>query len=436
MLELQSIIGSSREITELRALIKIVGPSDATVMILGDSGTGKELVAKALHGCSDRAQGPFIPINCGAIPKDLLESELFGHRKGAFTGAISDRIGRFELANGGTLFLDEIGDMSMDLQVKLLRVLQERSIDSVGSTSSKPIDVRVIAATHRNVEALIQQGEFREDLFYRLNVMPMEILALAQRKLDIPLLIEHFASLHSAAQKAPIKMTAWSLKLMVEYDWPGNVRELSNLVARYTALYPGQDVDLRHVPRSMIPMGIRVLIEQQSSDALSSLMATTEIASTDIDSMQMAGIDAANMAIDSAEQEQAVPRVAAALQDGAAPNYSAAALNDSAAALNDSAAAPTDSAAKGSVASDQLDIFAPAEPVSEVERIIMLAQGGDSFPEEGMQLKQHLLEIERTLIKQALGKAEGNVSKTARLLNLQRTTLIEKINKYGLSDSN
>ena len=178
MLELQSIIGSSREITELRALIKIVGPSDATVMIMGDSGTGKELVAKALHGCSDRAQGPFIPINCGAIPKDCLESELFGHRKGAFTGAISDRIGRFELANGGTLFLDEIGDMSMDLQVKLLRVLQERSIDPVGSTSSKPIDVRVIAATHRNVEALIQQGEFREDLFYRLNVMPMEILAL------------------------------------------------------------------------------------------------------------------------------------------------------------------------------------------------------------------------------------------------------------------
>ena len=435
MLELQSIIGSSREITELRALIKIVGPSDATVMILGDSGTGKELVAKALHGCSDRAQGPFIPINCGAIPKDLLESELFGHRKGAFTGAISDRIGRFELANGGTLFLDEIGDMSMDLQVKLLRVLQERSIDPVGSTSSKPIDVRVIAATHRNVEALIQQGEFREDLFYRLNVMPMEILALAQRKLDIPLLMEHFASLHSAAQKPPIKMTAWSLKLMVEYDWPGNVRELSNLVARYTALYPGQDVDLRHVPSSMIPMGIRTLIEQQSSDALQSLMAATDIASADIDNTQVAGIDVASMVIGSAEQEQAVPPFEVVPQDGAAPNIRAAAFKDSAAALNNSAAAPNDVSAKGSIASDQMDIFAPAEPVSEVERIIMLAQGGDVFPEEGMQLKQHLLEIERTLIKQALGKAEGNVSKTARLLNLQRTTLIEKINKYGLSES-
>jgi sigma-54 specific flagellar transcriptional regulator A len=238
-------------------------------------------------------------------------------------------------------------------------------------------------------------------------------------------------------------MTVWSLKLMVEYDWPGNVRELSNLVARYTALYPGQDVDLRHVPSSMIPMGIRTLIEQQSSDALQSLMAATDIASADIDNTQVAGIDVASMVIGSAEQEQAVPPFEVVPQDGAAPNIraaafkdSAAALNNSAAASNNSAAAPNDVSAKGSIASDQMDIFAPAEPVSEVERIIMLAQGGDVFPEEGMQLKQHLLEIERTLIKQALGKAEGNVSKTARLLNLQRTTLIEKINKYGLSESN
>ena len=193
---------------------------------------------------------------------------------------------------------------------------------------------------------------------------------------------------------------------------------------------------MRHVPSSMIPMGIRTLIEQQSSDALSSLMAATEIANADIDNTQVAGIDVASMIIGSAEQEQAVPPVEAVLRDGAAPNIRAAAFKDSAAALNDSAAAPNDVSAKGSIASDQMDIFAPAEPVSEVERIIMLAQGGDVFPEEGMQLKQHLLEIERTLIKQALGKAEGNVSKTARLLNLQRTTLIEKINKYGLSESN
>lgn len=390
MLELQSIIGSSREITELRALIEIVGPSDATVMILGDSGTGKELVANALHQCSERAQAPFIPINCGAIPRDLLESELFGHRKGAFTGAITDRKGRFELANGGTLFLDEIGDMTMDLQVKLLRVLQERTIDPVGSTESKSIDVRVIAATHKNIEQLIKQGEFREDLFYRLNVMPMEIQALAQRKVDIPLLIEHFAALHGTKNTAPIQMTPWSLKLMIQYNWPGNVRELSNLVARYTALYPAQEVDLRHVPSSMIPSGIRTLVDQQSTDALSALMADTEAEPPESDATD-------------------------ALQ-GIVSNQETG-LEDK------------------TVSHDQMDIFAPVEQVDEVQRIIMLAQGGASFPEEGMQLKQHLLEIERTLIKQALGKAKGNVSQTARLLNLQRTTLIEKINKYGLSEA-
>lgn len=390
LLELESIIGSSREITELRALIRIVGPSDATVMILGDSGTGKELVANALHNCSERAQAPFIPINCGAIPRELLESELFGHRKGAFTGAITDRKGRFELANGGTLFLDEIGDMSMDLQVKLLRVLQERTIDPVGATESKAIDVRVVAATHKNIEQLIQQGEFREDLFYRLNVMPMEIQALAQRKVDIPLLIEHFAALHGTKNTAPIQMTPWSLKLMIQYNWPGNVRELSNLVARYTALYPAQKVDLRHVPSSMIPSGIRTLVDQQSTDALSALMADTEAEPPESDATD-------------------------ALQ-GIVSNQETG-LEDK------------------TVSHDQMDIFAPVEQVDEVQRIIMLAQGGASFPEEGMQLKQHLLEIERTLIKQALDKAKGNVSQTARLLNLQRTTLIEKINKYGLSEA-
>jgi len=390
LLELESIIGSSREITELRALIRIVGPSDATVMILGDSGTGKELVANALHNCSERAQAPFIPINCGAIPRELLESELFGHRKGAFTGAITDRKGRFELANGGTLFLDEIGDMSMDLQVKLLRVLQERTIDPVGATESKAIDVRVVAATHKNIEQLIQQGEFREDLFYRLNVMPMEIQALAQRKVDIPLLIEHFAALHGTKNTAPIQMTPWSLKLMIQYNWPGNVRELSNLVARYTALYPAQKVDLRHVPSSMIPSGIRTLVDQQSTDALSALMADTEAEPPESDAT-----DALQGIVSNQETD----------------------LGDK------------------TVSHDQMDIFAPVEQVDEVQRIIMLAQGGASFPEEGMQLKQHLLEIERTLIKQALGKAKGNVSQTARLLNLQRTTLIEKINKYGLSEA-
>lgn len=376
MSKLTSIVGSSSEINELRALIQVVGPSDSTVLILGDSGTGKELVAKALHRCSTRAGGPFIPVNCGAIPRELLESELFGHRKGSFTGAISDRKGRFELAHGGTLFLDEIGDMSMDLQVKLLRVLQERTIDPVGSTQSTDIDVRVVAATHKNIERLIQEGGFREDLFYRLNVMPMQIEALQKRREDIPVLFEHFANLYAKAKQPPITMISGSMQLLIQYNWPGNVRELSNLVDRYTALYPGQQVDLRKVPSSMIPSGIRAVTDNNSADALGALMT---------------GFNAG--------------------ESLGGPN-----TQPQAAASAETASAATDGT------------------VDEVERLIVLAQGGDSFPEQGMQLKQHLLEIERGLIKQALGRAEGNVSKTARLLNLQRTTLIEKINKYGLSE--
>ena len=374
--ELKNIVGSSKEISELRALIQLVGPSDSTVLILGDSGTGKELVAKGLHSCSERAGGPFIPVNCGAIPKDLLESELFGHRKGSFTGAISDRKGRFELANGGTLFLDEIGDMSMNLQVKLLRVLQERTIDPVGSTLATAIDVRVIAATHKNVETLIQQGEFREDLFYRLNVMPLEIKALQERREDIPVLFDHFAKIYAKEGHAPISLAPASMQLFLQYGWPGNVRELSNLVNRYSALYPTQQVDLRRVPASMVPAGIRSITDNDSADALSALMSGFA-----------EGVDSGPVNI----------------------GCSLATNN-----------------------SQESDV---SQPVDEVQRFIMLAQGGPSFPEQGLQLKQHMLEIERSLIKQALGRAEGNVSKTARLLNLQRTTLIEKINKYGLSDN-
>lgn len=379
MFELNSIIGLSRDIDELRSLIKVVGPSDATVLISGDSGTGKELVAQALHGCSARNKGPFIPVNCGAIPRELLESELFGHRKGSFTGAISDRKGRFELADGGTLFLDEIGDMSMDLQVKLLRVLQERTIDPVGSQHGISIDVRVVAATHKNIEALIQQGDFREDLYYRLNVMPMEIISLRERREDIAVLFEHFAAQYKRDNQAPITLHTKSLELLLQYDWPGNVRELSNLVDRYSALYPGQEVDLRKVPPSMVPQGIRQISDTQGSDALHALIG---------------GL--ANQ--QSPSQDSAAPMV---------------------------------------TEQTELKLAGDAdEPLeNEVQKVIMLAQGGGEIPEQGLQLKQHLLEIERSIIKQALGQAEGNVSKTARLLNLQRTTLIEKINKYGLSDA-
>ena len=355
----------------MRTLIKTVGPSDATVLITGDSGTGKELVAQALHDCSTRATGAFIPVNCGAIPKDLLESELFGHKKGAFTGALSDRKGRFQLANNGTLFLDEIGDMSMDLQVKLLRVLQERIIDPVGSQESLAIDVRVVAATHNNIEALIQQGKFREDLYYRLNVMPLDIACLAERKGDIPALVSHFAKEHCDSNGQTIRLNQFSMQLFNNYSWPGNVRELSNLVARYSALFPGSEVDLRRIPASLIPIGIRSELDDGASQALQAL------------SQESPG-------------ELAIAELVNIDTNGNADS------ND---------------------------------PEDEVKRVISLAQGGEDFPDQGVKLKQHLLNIEKTIIQQALEKANGNVSQAARLLSLQRTTLIEKINKYGLGNS-
>jgi len=379
--EINTIIGVSSEIRALRELIKTLGPSDSTVLILGESGTGKELVAKALHECSSRAKGPFIPVNCGAIPKDLLESELFGHKRGSFTGAISDRKGRFQLADKGTLFLDEIGDMSMDLQVKLLRVLQERKVDPVGSLGAIPIDVRVIAATHQNIESLIDEGRFRKDLYYRLNIMPVEVQPLAERVNDIPVLIEHFAKQQAQGAKAPISISQASMELLSNYDWPGNVRELSNLIDRYTTLYAGQEVDLRSVPVSMVPAGIKKLMERDC-------------------------IGVANRAqLGNIETKPSARKLKFVKEE----NFRLSSIK------------PKDK--ENSI----LD-----SPIDEVQRVIALAQGGQDFPDEGVELKQRLLEIETHLIREALSKAKGNVSKTARLLSLQRTTLIEKINKYGI----
>ena len=371
----------SPEIRALRELIKTLGPSDSTVLILGESGTGKELVAKALHECSSRAKGPFIPVNCGAIPRDLLESELFGHKRGSFTGAISDRKGRFQLADKGTLFLDEIGDMSMDLQVKLLRVLQERKVDPVGSLGAIPIDVRVIAATHQNIESLIDEGRFRKDLYYRLNIMPVEVQPLAERVNDIPVLIEHFARQQAQGAKVPISISQASMELLSNYEWPGNVRELSNLIDRYTTLYTGQEVDLRSVPASMVPAGIKKLMERDCIGVTNrSQLGSIE---TKPSARKLKFVKEENFRLSSIK-----------------PKDKEISILDS--------------------------------PIDEVQRVIALAQGGQDFPDEGVELKQRLLEIETHLIREALSKAKGNVSKTARLLSLQRTTLIEKINKYGI----
>lgn len=243
----QNIIGKSRSIQNIFGLIERIADTTATVLIQGESGTGKELVARALHYSSDRKHKPFIQVNCAALPESLLESELFGHEKGAFTGAIAQRQGRFELADGGTIFLDEIGEISPRVQVSLLRVLQERSFERVGGQQTLKVDVRVIAATNKDLTTEMREGRFREDLFYRLSVIPLKMPSLRDRKEDIPLLVEHF--LQKYDQKERIKsISPAALKLLVEYWWPGNIRELENTVERLTIVSPGPVIEQEDIP--------------------------------------------------------------------------------------------------------------------------------------------------------------------------------------------
>ena len=244
----RSLVGGSPGIQRVRNMIEMVATSDANVLIVGDSGTGKEVVARHVHHHSNRRSKPFVPLNCGAIPADLLESELFGHEKGAFTGAITSRQGRFEMADGGTLFLDEIGDMSLPMQVKLLRVLQDRSFERVGSSRSCTVNVRIIAATHVNLERAIQEGRFREDLFYRLNVFPIETPPLRERTDDLPLLVNDIVERLEHEGRGTIRMTSSCVESLTTYHWPGNVRELANLVERLSILYPNGVVDVHDLP--------------------------------------------------------------------------------------------------------------------------------------------------------------------------------------------
>jgi sigma-54 specific flagellar transcriptional regulator A len=247
--------GCSPAMSAVRHLIAQVAAYDSNVLILGESGTGKEVVARAIHQSSARRTAPFVPINCGAIPGELLESELFGHEKGSFTGALNARKGRFEIAEGGTIFLDEIGDMSPTLQVKLLRVLQERSFERVGSCVSQRCNVRVIAATHRNLEEAIVKGTFREDLYYRLNVVPVEMPPLRERPEDLPLLIGELVA-HAVRQGRPeVHFSAQALQALGSYRWPGNVRELGNLVERLSIQAAGRLVQVRDLPERYRPAG-------------------------------------------------------------------------------------------------------------------------------------------------------------------------------------
>jgi sigma-54 specific flagellar transcriptional regulator A len=355
------IIGSSRVISELRALISQAASSDASVLILGESGTGKELVARALHTESTRSDANFVPVNCGAIPGELLESELFGHKRGAFTGAISDRTGRFELAHKGTLFLDEIGDMPLEMQVKLLRVLQEQKVDPVGSTKSIDVNVRIVAATHRNLDDYIREGEFREDLYYRLNVIPVILPSLRERQEDIPELLQFYLKRH-AHNGQVLRFDGALTDALCHYPWPGNIRELVNLVHRLCCFFPGQNIGLAQIPASLLPKSIA---EYGASNAI--------------------GFD------------------------------------------------------RQSPQQSELDLTIYDGGDNPVEDIILRAQGGletssVQLPSGGLNLKSHLADIEKQLIEDALAKCGGNVSQSAKLLNLQRTTLIEKINKYAIQE--
>jgi len=405
------IIGQSRATQFLRELIQTLAASSSTALVTGESGTGKELVAQALHAQGPRAGGPFVPINCGAIPRELIESELFGHRKGAFTGAVADRLGRFELAHGGTLFLDEIGDLPMDMQVKLLRVLQERCLLPVGASREVPVDVRVVAATHKNLESEVAAGRFREDLYYRINVLPITTTALRERPDDIAALLQFYAQKHTLPGNRPLKFAPDTLLMLQAYAWPGNVRELSNLVDRFSTLFPSQTLQVHTVPACMMPSGLAALQAQLLSQMPSPVPQPSLFAAV------LAPQDALAMT-----EPNGTPAAAGDAESPWADNDPLSHLfadSDNAAPVPRAAFAP-------------MPLSASNDEMSSVEEVILLAQGIQTLPPDGISLKQHLIDIERNLIEQALSRTQGNVSQTAKLLQLQRTTLIEKINKYEL----
>jgi sigma-54 specific flagellar transcriptional regulator A len=338
----RSLVGTSRAIQHVRQMMQQVADTDASVLILGESGTGKEVVARNLHYHSKRRDAPFVPVNCGAIPAELLESELFGHEKGAFTGAITSRAGRFELANGGTLFLDEIGDMPLPMQVKLLRVLQERTFERVGSNKTQSADVRIIAATHKNLESMIEVGAFREDLYYRLNVFPIEMAPLRERVEDIPLLMNELISRMEHEKRGSIRFNSGAIMSLCRHAWPGNVRELANMVERMAIMHPYGVIGVAELPKKFRYVDDD---DEQLSDTLFSDM----------------------------EERVAI--------NNNAPDFSVAAM----------------------------------------------------LPPEGLDLKDYLGGLEQGLIQQALDDANGIVARAAERLRIRRTTLVEKMRKYGMS---
>jgi len=383
--------GNSAAIRQVCALIRKVAGHDSNVLVLGESGTGKEVVARAIHDSSPRRGGAFVAVNCGAIPADLLESELFGHEKGAFTGAYTARRGRFEIAEGGTLFLDEIGDMSLPMQVKLLRVLQERVFERVGNHQPIRCNVRIIAATHRDLDEAIARGAFRGDLFYRLNVFPIEMPSLRERLDDLELLISEFSGQNAEAGRPPLKITPRAMDALKAYSWPGNVRELGNLVERLSVLSADGGVDILDLPT-------RYRAGFLDDNALSQLLADLAVAEP---------LDA-EAAGDSESVDDDVMAGAVAGDDSSSGEPRAAG----------STAVPA------AVAAVDAAVDAPYQPPDALPI---------SLPPEGLDLKAHLYAIEHGLILEALARSSGTVSQAARLLGLRRTTLVEKMRRFGMS---
>jgi sigma-54 specific flagellar transcriptional regulator A len=374
----QVLVGAGSAIANLRSLVAQVAPKMASVLLQGESGTGKEVVARAIHDCSTRSKAPFVAVNCGAIPAELLESELFGHEKGAFTGAVAARKGRFELAEGGTLFLDEIGDMPFDMQVKLLRVLQERTFERVGGTKLQKANVRIVAATHQNLEGKVESGDFRMDLYYRLNVFPIDVPPLRDRPEDIPLLAQRFINLQQEQNGEAISLSRDALTQLCQCDWQGNIRELGNLIERLTILYPGEVVDTQKLPgRYAASQADWVQTPRHDPEAVAKFI---DDLFKDMD--------------DSTQEKVAV------------------------------LPAPVDTGAE-----DLSGLFARADQLPPVTPHVVDFSVGD------IDLKEHLAEIEKDLIFAALEQSDWVNAQAAKRLNLQRTTLVEKMRKYDIRRS-
>ena len=406
----KKIIGTGAAMRLLRERLALAAQSLATVLVTGESGTGKELVARAIHDLSPRCGGPFVPINCGSIPRDLLESELFGHIKGSFSGAIADRKGRFELARGGTIFLDEIGDMPAVMQVKLLRVLQEGVVDPVGGAKSVAVDVRVVAATHRDLETECTESRFREDLYFRLNVLPIRVPALRERTDDLPQLISHFIVTHTPQEQLRISLAPCLTQALHDYDWPGNIRELSNLIQRLSVLMPGKRLSVATVSRDLLPRKMKLVpmdvsVPLSPENVLEERLRPTE-----------EGLPLQPQNTEALSQPLEKSSIGSKAESESMPNDIFSSTNEVDALF-----------AAGS--GQEFSNSSGQDEDNPVEEIIMIAHGGSLFKSQGIPLKNHLADIEKKIIERALNYTGGNVSKTAQLLHLQRTTLIQKMNK-------